>query len=66
MSKKTKWKPLVTYNNMGYDYIVFARKGRKSGMVYFKTKRVTPFGTNSYNFVRTLFDIKIQFDKTIR
>jgi hypothetical protein len=63
--KKTKWQPLVTYNTSGTDYIVFVRKGLKSGMIYFKTKRNTPLGVCSYNFNATLFDIKKQFDNVL-
>lgn len=63
--KKTKWQPLVAYNARGTDYIVFVRKGLKSGMVYLKTKRITPIGVCSYNFNATLFDIKKQFDSVL-
>jgi hypothetical protein len=63
--KKTKWIPLVSYNTSGTDYIVFVRKGLKSGMIYFKTKRITPFATCSYNFNITLFDVDEQFDKVL-
>jgi hypothetical protein len=63
--KKTKWVALVTYNQGGTDYIVFARKGLKSGMIYFKTKRVTPPFTCSYNFNSTLIDINVGFDDVL-
>lgn len=63
--KKTKWQPLVAYNYTATDYIVFVRKGLKSGMIYFKTKRITPIGVCSYNFDNTLFDIKKQFEDVI-
>lgn len=59
--KKTKWQVLVAYNQGGFDYIVFARKGLKSGMIYFKTTKVTPLFAFSYNFNPTLFDIKKGF-----
>ena len=36
--KKTKWIPLVAYNQSGNDYIVFVRKGLRSGMLYLKLK----------------------------
>lgn len=65
--KKTKWQVLAAYNHLGIDYIVFARKGLKSGMIYFKTKRVTPiFGGESYNFRSSLFDIKKGFDDLLQ
>jgi len=60
--KKTKWQVLVTYNKDGTDYIVFARKGLKSGMIYFKTTRVTPLNSSPYNFNSTLFDINKGFN----
>lgn len=63
--KKTKWQPLVAYNANGTDYIVFACKGLKSGIIYFKTKNITPIGVCSYNFNATLFDIKKQFDSVL-
>ena len=59
--KKTKWQVLVAYNQAGSDYIVFARKGLKSGMIYFKTTKVTPPFVCSYNFNPTLFDVKKGF-----
>jgi hypothetical protein len=59
--KKTKWQVLVAYNQGGSDYIVFARKGLKSGMIYFKTTKVTPFFVCSYNFNPSLFDVKKGF-----
>ena len=63
--KKTKWQVLVAYNQGGIDYIVFARKGLKSGMIYFKTTNVTPPSVCSYNFNSTLFDIKKGFDDVL-
>ena len=63
--KKTKWQVLVAYNQGGTDYIVFARKGLKSGMIYFKTTKVTPPFVSSYNFNSTLFDIKKGFDDVL-
>jgi hypothetical protein len=60
--KKTKWFPLAAYNNQGTDYMVFARKGLKTGMLFFKIKRATPYATCSYNFPKDLLDIKKQFE----
>lgn len=62
LEKKTKWQILVAYNNDGNDFIIFCRRGLKSGMLYFKAKRITPFATCSYNLKPDLFDIKKQFD----
>lgn len=63
--KKTKWIILIAYNQGGTDYIVFVSKGLKSGMIYFKTKSVTPKFLCSYNFNSTLFDIKKGFDDVL-
>ena len=63
--KKTSWHPLVAYNASGTDYIVFARKGLKTGMIYFKTKRITPYGVCSYCFTPNLFDIKKGFEDVL-
>jgi hypothetical protein len=63
--KKTKWQVIVTYNQNGNDYIVFARKGVKSGMLYFKTKCVTPIHSSSYNFNPSFFDVKKRLEAVI-
>jgi hypothetical protein len=63
--KKTEWIPLVAYNSSGTDYIVFVRKGVKSGMLFFKTKRNTPLGVCSYNFGKPIFDIEKQFQEVL-
>lgn len=63
--KKTKWIPLATYNSVATDYIVFVRRGLKTGMLYFKTKRVTPLFVCSHNLVKNFFDVSLQFDKAL-
>lgn len=62
----TKWSVLVTYNQSGSDYIVFFCKNKKTGMMYFKTKKVGfPF-VCSYSFARnSLVDIQKQFDEML-
>lgn len=61
-NKKTKWIVLTTYNEGAYDFIVFVRKDTKTGMLEFKTKRVTPAFKNSYNFNKcSVFDINESF-----
>lgn len=37
---RTKWIPLGMFSFSGYDYVTFIRKNLKTGMLYFKTKRV--------------------------
>lgn len=63
--KKTKWQVIVTYNQNGNDYIVFAQKGLKSGMLYFKTKRITPIGSSSHNFHPSFFDVQKRLQEVI-
>ena len=66
IEKKSKWIPLVAYNAEGNDYITFVRKGFKTGMIYFKTKNITPSMRCTYNFRgHNLFDIKEQFTKVL-
>lgn len=60
--KKTKWIPLTSYNDQGRDWIVFARRGLKTGMIYFKSKLVTPLTSNSYIFNGKLLEIEKQFE----
>lgn len=62
--RKTKWEILITYNNGGKDYIIFCRKGKRTGMLFFKVKSPTPF-LASYNFSTSLFNIKEQFEKIL-
>lgn len=63
--KLTKWKVMATYNQSGSDYIVFVRKNIKTGMMYFKTKRVgSPF-VCSYHFIVNLVDIQKTFDEML-
>ena len=38
-----KWVPLGNWSFDGADYIVFARKNFKNGMIKFKTKRVNGY-----------------------
>lgn len=64
--KKTKWIVLSTYNLAGNDYVLFARRGLKTNMLYFKLKNTTPFAKTSYQFSENkLVDIKEQFEKLI-
>ena len=58
----TKWSVLTTYNQSGSDYIVFFRKNKKTGMMYFKVKKVGYLFVCSYHFTKSLVDIQKQFD----
>lgn len=59
--KKTKWIVLCTYNSAGNDFIVFVRKGKRTGMLFFKTKNISTLSQCSYNLNPSLFDIKESF-----
>lgn len=63
---KTKWITFTTYNQNGNDFIVFVRRGLKSGMLYFKTIKVSPMASCSYMFEKPhdyIVDMKQQFEK---
>lgn len=57
---KTKWVPMVSYNHMGHTFIVLCRKNLKTGMLYFKVKRMN--GIFSLMYVVPKLDANIQFD----
>jgi len=63
--RKTKWVPLAAYNNGGTDFIVLVRRGKKTNMLYFKTKQITPRFLSSYNFTQSLLNISEQFAKVL-
>jgi hypothetical protein len=44
MSRYTKWMPLANYESLSYDtYIVFMRGNKKTGMIYFKTRKIANY-----------------------
>lgn len=53
----TKWVPLGNFDYGGYDYITFARRHLKSGMLYFKTKRVN--GRADINHVNSVLPFSL-------
>jgi hypothetical protein len=62
---KTKWIPLCSYVS-GYDnYIVLARKNLKTGMIYFKTKRINSRFADSCGSAAINLDINKQFNLLI-
>jgi hypothetical protein len=65
--KFTKWIPLGNYSWGGdNDYIVFARKNKKTGMIDFKTKRVQGFWSNKNPFIPCdLIDVKAAWDNIL-
>ena len=65
--RKTEWIPFGTYRYAYTDYIVFARKNLKTGMIYFKTKIATgAFTVYRDHYIPTdLIDTKAAWDKII-
>lgn len=59
--RKTKWIPFGSYSFADNDYIVFARKNLKSGMLYFKVKKVTRSIYSSNFLPYDLIDVKEQW-----
>jgi len=65
MSQWNKWEPLSYYTYSDAEYIVMARRNRKSGLIKFKSIRVN--GNNSLvneskiSLPRTLIDSKKQW-----
>lgn len=63
--KFTEWIPLANYSwSSQTDYIVFARRNLKTGMIQFKTKRVINWWANkSLCIPHNLIDVKTQWNK---
>ncbi len=64
----TKWIPLGNYSHSETDYITFARKNIKTGMMYFKTKRVNGSLISFDNrvLISGLIDVAEQWSKLIK
>ena len=61
---KNKWIPLTAYNFGGVDFMLFA-KMRKSGIISFRTKRITRLDTSSGLAGQFPLDLKTQFDRVL-
>lgn len=61
---KNKWIPLTAYNYASVDFMLFA-KMRKSGIISFRTKRITRLDTNSGLAGQFPLDLKKQFDQVL-
>jgi hypothetical protein len=62
--RKAQWIPLDTYVDGGTNFIVMARKNTRTGMLYFRVKRMT----RKFHYVHLPsvgLDIKEQFTKLI-
>lgn len=64
----TKWIPLSIYEWDGSQYIVFVRGNMKTGMLSFKTKKITASFTRSYGTImsKDLVDTKTQWEEIYR
>ena len=62
---KSKWIPLVAYNDSGKDFLVLAKRNRITGMIRFRTKRMT--GLNTLSHFASCININIvdQFAKVM-
>lgn len=58
----TKWEPLGCYHFGGNEYIVFARRRLKTGMVYFKVKNIQRYSYASIFIPHDLIDVKKQWE----
>lgn len=64
---KTRWIPFGAYSHGSDDYIVFIRGNKKTGMMYFKVKRVHRFAPFSGRILPSNFiDVKAQWDEIIK
>lgn len=63
--KMTKWHVLTVYNQGGNDFIVLVRRNKKTGMLHFRTKKVTPLFWCSYNFNNMMFDVREGFKRVL-
>lgn len=44
MFNKSKWIPLIMYNDSGKNFVVLCRRNFRSGMLYFKVKPMNRWG----------------------
>lgn len=62
----TKWIPFGNYTWANdTDFIVFARRNLKNGIMQFKTKRVHGIFRNKMPFVPVLIDVKKAWEELI-
>ena len=56
---KTKWIPLTFFEFSGHTFCILARMHKKTGMLYFRQKRVNRITTNLY--INPTLNINEQF-----
>jgi hypothetical protein len=62
----TKWIPLGTYRYGYTDYITMVRKNIKTGMLYFKTIKITPGSDYSYLFTGKELNAQKQLEEVLK
>jgi hypothetical protein len=60
MFKKSKWIPLMAYEYSGNSYMILCSKNLKTGMLYFKCKKMNGFSSLSYRYPK--IDTDTQFE----
>ena len=60
--KLTNWIVLGNYIFADVDYIVFVRRNRKNGMLYFKTKKVQGNHSSHPILGHKFIDVQIQWE----
>lgn len=59
----TNWIPMQVYDYSGNKYLLLGRRKLKTGMVYFKNKKLnTPFNLN-HTMPVNIFDVSAEFKK---
>jgi len=61
---KTKWVPLTFFECSGHTFCILARMNMKTGMVYFRQKRVNRITTHLYR--NPNLDINAQFQSLLK
>ncbi len=65
-NNKTRWIPLGNYSHGSDDYVVFVRGNKKTGMMYFKVKKVHCFSFSTRLLPSNLIDVKTQWDEIVK
>jgi hypothetical protein len=61
--RKSKWVPLLSFEYNGNSYIIMSRINKKTGMLYFKQKKIHGLFTICYE--RPSVNVEVQFRKIL-
>ena len=61
----SKWIPIHIYNFSGDKFLLMGRMNLKSGMLYFKVKRLNRLSDTNHNMPVNIFDPREQFEKLL-